>query len=248
VKEVRKATVSIFALALLVLSFAMPTAAGAGSITLTPAAQAPGGSVTVTGMGFGASRNIGVAFGAELNVTGEIVNQIVTGDMRDYNFTHRPIKPGSVQIVHLNLITGSAPLVTDDGAGTLYLGDSGNIFSNAMNYALGNYHRDGVSGTNPADYLLTASYTSYQYSLTSFGGITTDGSGTFSASFSVPPAAANGNYNVTAIGASGNVAVATLNVDNTIPEGLPLGAILLLSSAAVAAVSWCFRKRPRITY
>jgi len=238
---------SVAAFLAFLLAF-IPQAAAAASITLNTSAQAPGGSVTVTGMGFGASRNIGVAFGAESNVTGEIVNQIVTGDIRDYNFTRRPIRPGSVKIIHLNLLTGSAPLVTDDGAGTLYLGSSGSIFSNAMNYALGNYHREGVVGTNPADYLLTASYTSYQYRLTSFGGITTDGSGTFSANFTVP-SAANGNYNVTVIDAVGNVAVATLNVDNTIPvpEVLPFGAIMLLSTMAVASGSLHFRKRPRIT-
>ena len=221
----------------------IPQAAAAASITLNTPAQAPGGSVTVTGMGFGASRNIGIAFGAESNVTGEIVNQIVTGDTRDYNFTHRPIKPGSVQIIHLNLLTGSAPLVTDNGAGTLYLGTSGNIFSNAMNYALGNFHREGVVGTNPDDYLLTASYISYQYSLTSFGGITTDASGRFSVNITVP-ALPNGNYNVTAIDSGGNLATSTFS---TIPEGLPFGAVLLLSSVAVAAGSWLFRKRPRIT-
>ncbi len=227
----------------------IPQAAATPSVTLNTTAQAPGGSVTATGVGFGASRNIGIAFGAESNVTGEIVNQILTGNMRDYNFTLRPIKPGSVQIIHLNLITGSAPLVTDDGAGTLYLGSSGNIFSNAMNYALGNYHRDFASvGTNPDDYLLTASYVTYQYSLTSFGGITTTATGTFSADFTVP-AVSNGSYNVTVIDAGGNVAVASLNVDNTIPvpEALPFAAMMLLSAMAVAAGSWHLRKQPRIT-
>ncbi len=220
----------------------IPQAAATPSITLSTTSQAPEGSVTVTGTGFGAARNIGIAFGAESNVTGEIVNQVVTGDMRDYNFTRRPIKPGSIQIIHLNLLTGSAPLVTDDGAGTLYLGTSGNIFSNAMNYALGNYHREGVVGTNPADYLLTASYISYQYSLTSFGGITTDASGRFSANFTLP-VVTNGDYIVTAIDSSGNVATATITA---IPEALPFAAIMLLSAIAVAAGSLYLRKQLRI--
>jgi hypothetical protein len=240
---VRKATVTVFAFALLVISFTVPSATGAGSITLTPNTQSPNGLVSVVGTGFGASRNVGVAFGTELSVTGEIVNQVVTGDMRDYNFTYRPIKPGSVQIIHLNLITGSAPLVTDDGAGTLYLGSSGNIFSNAMNYAFGNYHRDGLT-TNPADYLLTASYTSYQYNVSSYGSITTTASGIFSANFTVP-ALANGVYNVTVIDASGNIATATLNVSSSIPEVLPIGPVFMLSVLAIAAGSGHFRKRPR---
>ncbi len=223
----------------------IPQAAATPSITLSTTAQAPGGSVTVTGTGFGASRNIGIAFGAELNVTGEIVNQWVAGSVRDYNFTRRPIKPGSVQIIHLNLITGSAPNVTDDGAGTLYLGTS-SIFSKYMNYALGNFHRENVVGTNPDDYLLTASYTSYEYNLSSFGGIATTASGIFSANITIP-AVANGNYNVTVIDEGGNVAVATLTVDNTIPEALPFAAIMLLSAIAVATSSLHFRKRPRVT-
>jgi hypothetical protein len=222
----------------------LPLTAGAGSITLTPTAQTTGGSVTVSGVGFGASRNIGIAFGSELSVTGEIVNQIVNGDTRDYNFTHRPIKPGSVQIVHLNLITGSAPLVTDDGNGNLYTGSSQTLFSNAMNYALGNFHREGVAVANPADYLLTASYTRYQYSLTSYGGITTDASGKFSGNFIVP-AVSDGNYTVTVIDATGNMAVSTLAVSTPVPEVLPFGAILLLSLVAIVS-SHYLRKRPKI--
>jgi hypothetical protein len=199
--------------------------------------------VSITGLGFGGLKTVGVAFGTELNVTGEIVNQLVTGDQRDYNFTYRPVKPGSINIIHLNLITGSAPMVTDNGAGTLYLGSSGNIFSNAMNYALGNYHRDGVVGTNPDDYLLTASYIGYQYSLASFGSVTTTASGMFSANFTVPPVA-SGTYNVTVIDAGGNLATATLSVSSSIPEVLPIGTILLLLSLAVVAGSWNFRKQP----
>jgi hypothetical protein len=106
---------------------------------------------------------------------------------------------------------------------------------------LGNFHREGVVGTNPSDYLLTASYTSYQYSLTSFGGITTDALGTFSANFTVPTVA-SGNYDITVIDSSGNLATTTHDI---VPEVLTIGFVLLLSAFASIIGSWQIRKRPR---
>jgi len=53
---------------LMMISFAtMPIATAAGSITLTPSAQAPGASVTVAGTGFGTTKNVAIGFGAEIS-------------------------------------------------------------------------------------------------------------------------------------------------------------------------------------
>jgi hypothetical protein len=109
-----------------------------------------------------------------------------------------------------------------------------------MDYALGGFIHPST-GT-PSMYEWRASYTYYQYNVTSYGQVTTTGSGTFSANFTVPTVT-NGNYNVTAIESGGNIATATFTA---IPEGWPFGAVLLLSSVAVAAGAWLFRKRPRI--
>jgi hypothetical protein len=241
VKKVRKATVTIFALALLAISFAVPTAAGAGSITLTPTAQAPGGIVSVTGSGFGATKAVGIGFGAATPITGEIVTLLVNGSTRDANFTFRPIKPGSISF-HMVRDDGYEEWADDNGLGELWYYAGG--FWATVNYASGSYHREGGI-TDITRWTFTASYTRYQYNLTSFSSITTTASGTFVANITVP-AVANGNYNVTAIDSGGNMATTTLNVDSTIvPEVLPFGAVLLLSSLAVVAGSWHFRKRPR---
>jgi hypothetical protein len=220
-----------------------PLAAGAGSVTLTPTAQAPGGTVSVTGSGFGAAKPVGIGFGAALPMTGETVNHLVNGTTWDYDFTHRPIKPGSVSIHLVRTSDGYEEWAEDNAVGELRL-LAGNFWA-TVNYASGSYHREGAT-TNPALWTFTASYTSYQYNVTSFGSITTTASGTFSANITVP-AVANGNCNITVIDAGGNLATATLNVNSAIPEVLPFGAILLLSSVAVIAGSWHFRKRPRIT-
>jgi hypothetical protein len=233
---------AVTAVAFLACLFAlMPQAAGAGSITLTPTSQAPGGTVSVTGSGFGATSAVGIGFGAAQPITGEIVIHLVNGTMWDYNFTHLPLKPGSISIHEVRAADGYEEWAEDNGAGELRL-IAGNLWG-TVNYASGSYHREGA--TTVADrWTFTASYTCYQYNVTSFGSIITTASGAFSANFTVP-AVANGNYNVTVIDAGGNVAFATLNVSSAIPEGLPLGAILLLSSVAVVASSWHFRARAK---
>ena len=135
--------------------------------------------------------------------------------------------------------------VTDDGAGNLYATGSifgGGTFWGALDYALSGFLRNTTFvGTTPDDYQVTASYKSYQHNVTSFGRVTTTGSGTFSANFTVP-AVANGNYNVTAIDSGGSMATATLN---TIPEGFTIGVMMLLSSVAVIVGTRYFRKRPK---
>jgi hypothetical protein len=101
-----------------------------------------------------------------------------------------------------------------------------------------------VSST--AGYVRYVSYNRYQCDVTPIANITTNAAGSFSANITVP-AVANGSYNVTVVDTGGNLATANLNVSSTIPEVLPIGPVLLLSSLAVVAGSWHFRKRPKIT-
>ncbi len=234
-------TASFFACLLALI----PQAVAAPSITLNTITQAPGGTVSVTGSGFGATKIVAIGFGAETTISNEIVNIFVNGTTRDANFTHRPVKPGSVGIRAVRISDGYEESIDDKGNGELWYYD-GRGFWATLNYASGSYHREGGT-SNVADWTYYASYKSCQYNVTSFGSITTTSSGTFTANFTVPPGAANGLHNVTAIDAVGNVAVTTLNVDNTLPEALPFGVMILLSATAVAASSLHFRKRPRIT-
>lgn len=225
----------------------LPTASGAGSITLTPTAQAPGASVSVSGTGFGATRNVGIAFGSEIEVFSEPLFPVSTGEItRAYNWSRAPLKPGSMHI-HLVSITypGQQYDYYDDGTGRLLRNTDGALLG-VVDYALGTFARN-ATGT-PTENEWTATYRYYQYNVTSvnIATVTTTASGTFSAYFTVP-AVTNGNYNVTAIDSGGTFATATLNVNNAVPEILPFGAVLLLSSVAVVAGSWHFRKRPRTT-
>ncbi len=91
----------------------------------------------------------------------------------------------------------------------------------------------------------TATYTRYQYNVTSPAGIITDASGGFTISITVP-AVADGTYNVNAIDTQGNRAPAPLTVNITIPEVLPLGFILLLSAVAIIVRLRYIGKQSRI--
>jgi hypothetical protein len=150
--------------------------------------------------------------------------------------------------MHIHVLTVSGPAqgyeedIVDDGAGNLYRTND-MAFWGVLDYALGGFSRNSTN--TPNEYEWTASYTIYEYNnVTSYGSVTVSASGTFSANFTVP-AVANGNFNATAIDASGNLATASLSVTSTIPEVLPIGPILLLSALAIVAGSWHFRKRPR---
>ena len=239
--------------ALLILSMfsiaLISTASAAGSITLSTNAQAPGGTVMVTGTGFGATKAVGIGLGAEVNVTGEahpITNTTGTGP-----FTAKtnlpPIKPGSFSF-HC-VVSSETNVVesdyTDNGDGTL-ASSSEYALNPFVNYATGEFGRSTTSAWDTYTVVFTAAYTGYQYNVTSAGGITTSPSGAFTATITVPAGLTNGNYNVTAIDSGGARAVATLTVDNTIPEALPLGTVMLLTTLAVAAGSWFFRKRPAV--
>ena len=233
---------SMFSLALI------STASAAGSITLTPTAQAPGATVTIIGTGFGATKAVGIGLGAEVTATAEshpIANTTGTGPFTAK--TNRPpIKPGSFNF-HC-VVSSDTNVVesdyTDRGDGTLAT-DSTYSINHFVNYATGEFGRSTTSAWDTYIVVFTVTYTGYNYSVTSAGGINTTPSGTFTATITVPAGLANSNYNVTVIDSGGARAVATLNVNSAIPEALPLGAMMLLAMFAVAA-GWYFLKRPTI--
>jgi len=238
--------IAVTAFSLFSLSLAS-IAGGAGSLTLPSTPQAPGGSVPVSGTSFGATKPIGIGFGAE--VAGRDSNMSYTGTgTGPYSgkVSHYPIKPGSFVLIS-DTTAGGAGIVstyTDNGAGiTIWSYDDTPM--GTINYVTGQWSRTTTVDVTGIVANYTATYLSYQYNATPAAGVTTTASGTFATSITVPTVT-NGIYNVTAIDTGGNRAVATLTVDVTIPEGLTVGVAVLLSSFAVVAGSRYFRKPPRI--
>ncbi len=224
-KEYKLSVITLIVLSLLwIVPLSIPvTRAATPTVTLTPTIQGPGASVLVSGTGFGASKNVVIGFGDEINRIQDPTSLLITSPTTvAYNWTHRPIKPASFSM-HLKAISGIYQGieydVIDDGAGNLYatngnyVGFIDHLLWGTLDYALGGFVRETTFvGTTPDDFQVTATYTSYQYdNVTSFGRVITTGSGTFSANFTVP-AVAYGNYIVTAIDASGNVATNSLTV------------------------------------
>jgi len=226
------------------LSLAMvSTTAAAASITLTPTAQAPSGSLNVVGTGFGATKAVAIGLGAEssANDTNIPYNATPDGLTSSGRTSNYPIKPGSFLLTSLVVATGQVVPHTDNGNGTLS-SPSQFFASGTINYATGQWSTVATVDISSFERVYGATYTRYQYNVTPTGGLTTNSSGAFTALVYVP-AVANGNYNVTAMDAQGNMATATVNVNSAIPEVPSLGVALLLSSVAVMASSWHFRRR-----
>ena len=223
--------------------------AAAGSIALNPNAQAQGSIVSVSGTSFGATKPVAIGFGTEITVTNESHPLASVAGTGPFTVTtnHFPFKPGSF---YFHCVVSSDTNVVesnyyDNGDGTLAT-DSTYSIGHFVNYVTGQFGRSSTSAWDGYTVVFTASYTYYQYNVTPGAGVTTSPSGAFSADITVPSAIASGAYNVTAIDVSGNHATSTLTVDSTIPEGLTIGVIVLLSSFA-AIVSSRFRKRSRFS-
>ncbi len=220
----------------------------AGALTLTPTAQAPESSVTANGTGFGANQAVGIGFGAEVNVingTMVVTGPFDTGTGPYTSFmSHVPIKPGTFRLSK-NVTSTIWSVDADLGNGTL--NSTTPVFVNGtINYVTGQwtlYTSTPISSS--IHFMNLINYTYYQYNVTPAAGVTTNSLGEFTASIAVP-SVANGVYNVTAIDTQGHTATSTLTVDNTIPEGLSIVVILILSSFAVIASTCYFRKRPKI--
>jgi large repetitive protein len=222
---------------------AIPLTSSAGSITLTPSAQAPGGSVTVTGTGFAASKPIGVGIGSEITVTGENHTPTGTGTGPWMTATNRyPIKPGSVTFLS-NVVGSSETTFTDKGDGTFSTSSTYDAGS-YLNYVTGAFGRSSTMDLSSSELIFTASYKHYQYNVT-MPATTTTATGTCSFQFTLPASIPNGNYVVTVLDTAGNTATATLTVDNTIPEGFSLIFIIVLSAVAVVVGTRFFKKQPK---
>jgi hypothetical protein len=257
--EMKKFLIAFAALLMMSIVLAVvPMASAAGAITLTPTAQAPTASVTVGGSAFGAEKMVGIGFGVEVAVVEEMhdITDLVTDPVFDEDLgvdvygpfggttDHYPIKPGSFTAFYDVDGVTSNYWDKDPPDGTLE-SDSTYAVKPRVNYVNGTYGRGSTSDWSgfTAPYVLV-SYTYYTYNVTPAAGATTDGSGVFSASITVP-SVANGDYTVTAVDTAGNMATATLTVDSTIPEGLTLGVMLVLSTIAVIAGTRYFRKPPK---
>jgi hypothetical protein len=240
---------TIISLAFLVFSMLMvvlPTTSGAGSITLTPSAQPPGGSVTITGTGFGASKAIGIGIGSEVTVTGEVHTPTGTGTGPWMTRTnHYPIKPGSVSF-RSNVVGSSETDFTDKGDGTFSTTSTYDAGS-YLNYVTGSFGRSSTMDLSGSELIFTVGYKYYQYNVTMLATNST-AAGAFSVQVTLPTTIPNGNYNLTAIDTAGNTATATLTIDNTIPipEGFSLGLVIVLSAAAVIVSMRFFRKQPNV--
>jgi hypothetical protein len=242
----KKAYATVIAVLLVLLLALTYIAAGAGSITLPSTPQAPGGTVPISGTGFGVTKAVGIGFGAEVSAVDFNMNYTGTGTgPYSGRVSNYPIKPGSFVLIS-DTTSGGGLISTynDNGDGTTsgsFEGATGTI-----NYVTGEWTRITTVDVTGIVTNYTATYVRYANNVTPLSGVNTTASGTFSASFTVPAAAVNGVYNVTSIDAQGNKGVASLTVDVSVPEGFSVGVAVLLSSLAVIASSRYFRKRPRI--
>jgi hypothetical protein len=242
VKKVLLVAITVFLAILLAM---VSVAAAAGGITLNPSTQATGGSVTVNGTGFGGNVEVGIGLGAE--VAGSEKNMTYSGDgPGPYGGTlaHWPVKPGSFSL-ESDTTSGGGVITdyTDNGDGTL-ASTSPYFVAGMIDYATGKWSRTSAVDLTGITQFYSANYTYYQNNVTPVAQGNTTGSGTFSASITVPNVA-DGTYSVTAVDSQGNIGVASLTV-SVIPEGLTVGVMLTVSSVAVIVSTRYFRKRPKI--
>ncbi len=242
-----KANAYIIAVTLsLILSMVLVSmAAAAGSITLTPTAQAPGAAVSVAGTSFGASKAIGIGFGAE--VAGSNANMAYsevgsggltwTGRISNY-----PIKPGSFTFYSDTGSGGLVSIYNDDGDGTTTGSFEGAV--GTINYVTGVWTRTTTVDVSGIAANYSATYTRYQYNATPSAGVNSTAAGSFNAAINVP-AVTDGTYTVTAVDTQGNRAFASLTVSAVIPEVLPLGIMLALTAVAVIVGYRYISKQPK---
>ena len=213
---------------------------------LTPTSGEPGDLVGVEGTDFAASASVGVGFGPEVNVIDESPTvtdngagespRIITGYTAD-----RPIKPGSFNWVFRleNLDLGHS----DNGDGTLTNTLGSEQITSTINYTTGYFTYTATTMTiwDALDHKLN--YTTYAFDVTP-SGLATNSSGLLSGEITVPEIW-NGTEPVTVIDDQGNMATSDFTIfgSDIIPEPLTVGALVLLSSAALVVSFYWLRKR-----
>ena len=205
-----------FSIVLASLSFVAPLASAAiASISLSSSQDVAGSSVSVTGIGFAANTAVGIGFGAEVAVNNENVPGTFSGNgpyTATSTLAKTPIKPGTY------IATVTTATFTDDGAGTIIAPPVVTDWvSGTINYATG---QTIVITSRSSPGTLFASYTSYANNVSPAAGITTNVSGYFTATITIPYVN-NGSYVVTAISAQGNLATSTFSVAGTLPTPTP---------------------------
>jgi hypothetical protein len=246
----RKLYSTIVLLFLALLAISTTIVRGVSQVELTPTSGAPGDSVTVEGTDFNATNAVGICLGPEVTITDEFhdVTNVTIGGPDVYGpFTaitdHYPIKPGSFSF-HCD-VSGVTSDYFDNGDGTLNT-ESTYAVDPFVNYVTGEFGRSSNSPWETYIVNFTANYTYYQFNVTPAAGVITDASGAFTADITVPDIW-NGTEPITVMDEAGNMATSDFTTigSDVVPEPLTIGAVVLLSSAALSISFYIVRKRPK---
>jgi len=244
----RKICVVFVLLLLSVFAISSIIVRGASQVELTPTSGEPGDSVIVEGIDFAATNNAGIGFGPEVTVTGEvhdILNVSIGGPEVYGPFVARtlyyPIVPGSFYF--FCDVSGVTSEYFDNGDGTLNT-ESTYAVDPFVNYVTGEFGRSSNSPWDGYIVNFTASYTYYQFNVTPAESIPTDGTGAFTVNITVPEIW-NGTEPLTVVDEAGNMATSDFTIygSDVVPEPLTIGAIVMLSSAALMVSFYWLRKK-----
>ena len=187
---------------------------------------------------------MGIGIGEEVTVTDEVHEIPEPAGYGPFIaiVDHYPIKPGSLSF-HCDVSGVTSDYYDDYGNGTLNTSSTYAV-DPFVNYVTGEFGRSTNSPWDTYTVVYYANYTYYTYNMTPTAGVTTDGTGVFTASITVPADVVNGDYSVTAVDDQGNFATSTQTFEK-IPEGLTFGVMMLASSVAMLVGSRYLWNRSR---
>jgi hypothetical protein len=244
-KPSNKTKIIVIASLTLLIALTIPMI-NAQTVTITVDSEPfmPGDSVTVEGTDFAATSTVGIGIGEEVTVTNEIHDIPEPAGYGPFTaiVNHYPIKPGSFSF-HCDVSGVTSDYYDDYGNGTL---NTSSVYAldPFVNYVTGEFGRSTNSPWDTYTVVFYANYTYYTYGVTPEAGVTTDPSGSFTTSITVPADVVNGDYSVTAVDDQGNFATSTQTFEK-IPEGLTFGVMVLVSSVAVLVGSRYLWNRSR---
>jgi len=242
-KPSNKTKIIVIASLTILIALTMPMI-NAQTVTITVDSEPlmPGDSVTVEGTDFAATSAVGIGVGEEVTVSDEVHDIPEPSGYGPFTaiVNHYPIKPGSFSF-HCDVSDVTSDYYDDYGNGTL---NTSSIYAvdPFVNYVTGEFGRSTNSPWDGYIVVFYANYTYYEYGVTPAAGVTTDPSGSFTASVTVPNVL--GDYTLTAVDDQGNFATSTQTLE-VIPEGLTFGVMMLLSSVAVVVGSHYLWNRSR---